>query len=503
MAMMTQLPAILVAGPFLAAFAVSIFSWLDSRYCYPITLLGLLTSLGASLGLLFQVTHTGPVHYTFAGWEPPYGIELRIDLLNGLVLILVSAVAFLNLPASWSMIRRDMHEKRGTFLALYLLLVTGLLGVTATADLFNLYVLIEITSLASYALLAMGNSGRSPLASLNYVFLGVIGASFYLLGVGYLYILTGSLNMGDVATLLPSIASSQAVLVAFVFLMVGVLIKMAFFPLHLWLPNAYTFAPLAASRVIAPLMTKVMIYVMIRLIISVFGLEYVFETLDLSQAMVWLSSLAILAGAVMALAQNELKRMLSYIIVAEIGYMVGGFWLGNQAGMTGAILHLINDALMTFCLFLAAGNLAYKLKDLHFESLQGIFRTMPLTMSGFALAGVSIIGVPPTCGFFSKWYLLLASIEAGAYGFLVALIASSLISAVLFFRIFEIGYFEPLHHGHGHDHGHGAEDAVMAEAPPTMVIVLALVALGLIAVGLASGSIVNEWILPIVPRGLM
>jgi len=499
--MLSELPAILIAGPFLAAFAVSIFTWLDSRYCYPITLIGLVVSLVSSTALLASIAQSGPIQYTFAGWSPPMGIELRIDLLNGLVLVIISCLALLNLPASRGFLQRDMPEKTGTFLALYLLFVTGLLGVTATSDLFNLYVLIEITSLASYAMIAMGASRRSPLASLNYVFIGVIGASFYLLGVGYLYIMTGSLNMSDVASLLPAIASSQAVMVAFVFCMVGVWIKMAFFPLHIWLPNAYTFAPLAASRAIAPLMTKVMIYVMIRLMVSVFGLDYIFEQLDLQQAVVGLAALAIIAGAVMALAQKELKRMLTYIIVAEIGYMVGGAWLGNQAGMTGAVLHIINDALMTFCLFLAAGNMAFVLKDLHFDNLKGLFRSMPLSMGGFALAGMSIVGIPPTCGFFSKWYLILGSLQADSHLFLVALIASSLISAVLFLRIIEKGFFEPLH-SHGQAVHHQAE-APAGEAPPMMLIVLAVATVGLFAVGLLSGSIVSNLILPVLPGGLM
>lgn len=489
----TVYPALVVIAPLLTALFCSGFSWVEKRICYPVAGAGLLVATYSAIRVLLEVLANGTVQYRMAGWAPPFGIEYRIDLLNALVLLVVSAIALVNLVASHRFVTRDMDDRSGTFYAIYLLFVTGLLGVVATGDLFNLYVLLEITSLTSYAQIAMGDQDRGPLASLNYVFIGVIGASFYLLGVGYIYIKTGSLNMVDVASILPALQDSSAILIAFIFCMIGVWIKMALFPLHIWLPNAYTYAPLPASRVIAPLMTKVMVYVMIRLMLTVFGLDYIFEKLDIAKAVVWLSTAAILAGGVMALAQRDIKKMAAYIIVSEIGYMVGGAWLGNRIGMTGSILHIMNDAVMTFALFLAAGNIAYKLKNVHFSNLEGIFAKMPWTMTGFVLAGFSIIGVPPTCGFFSKWYLVIGGIEAGAYHFVAALIISSLICAVLFFRIFEIGFFSD--ESHGHDHGHSAGPA-MAEAPVSMLIPLGITSLFLIGLGLYSGVIVNRIIHP-------
>jgi len=407
-------------------------------------------------------------------------------------LLLVSGIAFLNLIASYKSVDQEINDRAGSFYTIYLLFVTGLLGVTATGDLFNLYVLIEITSLTSYAMVALGDRDRGPLASLNYVFIGVIGASFYLLGVGYLYMQTGSLNMADVASILSGIHGSSTVLVAFILIMIGIWIKMALFPLHVWLPNAYSYSPVAFARVVAPLMTKVMVYVMIRMMITVFGLEYIFETLNLADAVVWLATIAILAGAVMAISQKNLKKMLTYIIVCEIGYMVGGAWMGNQLGMTGAILHILNDALMTFALFLAVGNMVYKLKTVNLTDLKGLFGKMPWTMTGFVLAAFSIIGVPPTCGFFSKWYLILGAFEAGAYHFAAALVISSLLCAVLFFKIFEISFFEPMSKGHGESHA----SVAIEEAPVSMLVVSGLVSLSLIIAGLYSGTIVNTIILP-------
>jgi multicomponent Na+:H+ antiporter subunit D len=422
------------------------------------------------------------------------GIEYTIDLLNAMVLLIVASIAFFNLIASYKSVEQETSDRAGSFYAIYLLFVTGLLGVTATGDLFNLYVLIEITSLTSYTMVALGDRDRGPLASLNYIFIGVIGASFYLLGVGYLYLKTGSLNMVDVANILSGLHGSSTILVAFILCMLGIWIKMALFPMHVWLPNAYSYSPVAFARIVAPLMTKVMVYVMIRLMITVFGLDYIFETLNLSEAVVWLATIAVLAGAVMALAQKNLKKMLAYIIVCEIGYMVGGAWMGNQLGMTGAILHILNDALMTFALFLAVGSMVYKLKRVDFIDLKGLFGKMPWTMAGFVLAAFSIIGVPPTCGFFSKWYLILGAFEAGAYHFAAALVISSLICAVLFFKVFEICFFEPMPEGHGH--GDSSSHVTIEEAPLSMLIVSGLVSISLIVAGLYSGTIVNTIILP-------
>ncbi len=197
----TVYPALLIIGPLLAAILCSVFTWVEKRACYPVAAAGLLLAAYSAFRVLMEVLASGTIQYRMAGWPPPIGIELRIDLMNALVLMVVACIALVNLFASHRFVSRDLADREGTFYAVYLMFVTGILGVSATGDLFNLYVLLEITSLASYALIAMGDPDRSPLASLNYVFIGVIGASFYLLGVGYIYIMTGSLNMVDVASL--------------------------------------------------------------------------------------------------------------------------------------------------------------------------------------------------------------------------------------------------------------------------------------------------------------
>jgi multicomponent Na+:H+ antiporter subunit D len=497
--MSAHYPALLVTIPLLSGFVISAAGWVNKRLCFPIAVVAVAVSAFSCVGVLLQVLQQGEVIYKLGGWDPPFGIAYHVDHLNGLVLVVVSIVALVNLIAAKRSVEEEFPEKLGPFYTLYVFTVTGLLGIVVTGDAFNLYVLLEITALSGYGLLGMGNNDRATFSTLNYLYMGTIGACFYLLGVGYLYIVTGSLNMRDIARILPALYGSKVVLAAFIICLVGVWAKMAFFPLHGWLPNAYTYASSAASGLIAPLVTKVMIYVMIRLTLTVFTPQFAFKTVAVSEPIVWLACIAIVMGAIFALAQRDLKKMLTYVIVAEVGYMVGGAWLGNRAGLTGAVLHIMNDALMTLCAFLVVGNIAYKVKGYSFDDLKGLFVKMPFTMGAFVIGALSIIGVPPTCGFFSKWYLISGAIQAGHYGFMVALIFSSLVNVILFFRVIEIGYYEPFTDHHGHDHP--AEP--MAEAPLTMLVPLYVVAAGLIVVGLYTGNIVNHIIRFVIPNSFV
>ncbi|MBW1835579.1 MAG: monovalent cation/H+ antiporter subunit D family protein [Deltaproteobacteria bacterium] len=495
--MSQQLPVLIIVVPLLSAFFITVAGWLNNRLCFPIAVISLSISLYSAIVLLSMIISTkNVIVYRLGGWPPPWGIAYNVDHLNGLFLIVVSAVALLNLIATKKNVEEDFPDKIGPFYSLYVLFVTGLLGILVTGDVFNLYVLLEIASLTGYALIGMGKD-RAPLASLNYVFMGTIGASFYLLGIGYLYLVTGSLNMNDLAAILPEIYHSRVVLFAFIICMTGLFIKMALFPLHAWLPNAYTYANSAASSLIAPLTTKVMIYVMIRITLFVFTPQFSFATLKISGAFVWLATIAIIMGSFFALSKRSLKKMLTYIIVAEVGYMVGGFWLGNRLAITGAILHIINDALMTLCVFLAAGTILYQVKNDDFVNLKGLFRKMPFSMAAFVIGALSIIGVPPTCGFFSKWYLISGAIAAGHYGFVVALLFNSLVNVVLFFRIIEIGYFEPFA-----DH-HVKDDTQIMEAPLSMLVPLMVVAVGLIVLGIYTGDIVTHIIQFAIPAQIV
>lgn len=479
-----------LAAPLLTAFFVNLLGRSSRRWIAPLTLGSLALATVGSILVLLRVLTQGAYSYTVGNWKPPYGIELLVDPLSALMLLLISAVALIASVSALKSAEQELPGREHLFFTLYLILIAGLYGLVLTADAFNLYVLLEITSITSYGLIAMGKD-RAPLASFNYIIMGSIGACFYLLGVGYLYILTGSLNMADIAVLLQGLYGTAAVATAFAFVLVGLGVKMAFFPLHGWLPNAYSLAPTGAGTMIAPLMTKVTIYLMIRVILNVFTPDYAFlHSPAVQSGIVWVAAGSILCASALALGQRDLRRMLTYIIVAEVGYMVGGVWLANANGLTGAILHIVNDALMTLCLMLAVAAISYRLGGTGFDRLQGIYRKMPVTMAAFTVGAFSMIGVPPTAGFFSKWYLILGGIDAGQWGFVAALVISSLVNAVLFFRIIEIGFF--FAPGDAHGHGHDAHHQEVREAPAQMLQPLVFAAIALIVVGLSTGPLVDN-----------
>jgi multicomponent Na+:H+ antiporter subunit D len=314
--------------------------------------------------------------------------------------------------------------------------------------------------------------------------------------VGYLYVVTGSLNMADLSQLLPTLYHSKVMLVAFAFFLVGVSLKMALFPLHVWLPDAYTYAPSAVSTLLAPLMTKVGAYVMIRIMFTVFEPRFSIELIPATTVLGWMAAGAILFGAIWALAQVDLKRMLAYILVSEVGYITLGVALANRNGLTGAILHILNDAFMMLALFLVVGAIVYRSGTREISRLRFLHRKMPFTMAAFVIAGLSVIGIPPTCGFFSKWYLILGAIDARQWFFAAVLLISSLLNVVLFFRVIEQTYFEP-----AEEHTSGGSELVIAteEAPLSMLVPILIATAGIMVFGILSGKIVSTIIQFAVP----
>ena len=494
--MSTQWPVLIVILPFLFGLFATIIGSFKKDWALPTIIIGLMGSFIAALKTLCLVAEKDQIIYKLAGWSYkkfPIGIEYAVDHLNAIVLVMITFVALLVAFYSKHSVEKELPENKVAFYTLFSMLITGLTGMTITGDAFNLYVLIEIAALSSYALIAFGRS-KAYLATFNYLIMGSIGACFYLLGVGYVFLKTGALNMGEISMMTVALHGSKAFFIGFIFIMIGVWVKMAFFPLHSWLPNAYTYAPTATSCLVAPLMTKVSVYIMLRMMVTVFSVDYTFNVLQLQQGVMILAVIAILVGSAYALLQRNLKKMLTYLVVAEIGYMVGGAWLGNKAGLVGATYHILADGLMTVCLFMAVGAIYYKLGSVSFDKLDGLMQKMPITMVGFLVAAFSMIGIPPTSGFFSKWYLIKGGIIAEQWFFVSALIISSFINAILFFRIIEIAYFGHLKDGQAHD------TYKRDEAPLSMLIPLLISAVAIVGLGLFTNEVVTNFIVPIIPN---
>lgn len=440
--MSEHFPSLIVTFPLMMAFLTYIFGIFSKKLVYPLTLFTAIVCVLMNLKLfMILLEKNSPIHYFLGGWEPPWGIEYVMDYLNVPLLCSISIIFLLLTLLTKELVRTEIgKEKMHLFYALILLQYTGLQGVTATGDAFNLYVLIEIMSFSAYGIVALGRKGAEFFA-FRYMIIGTIGACFYLLGVGHIYILTGSLNLIDLSKHLPLLSWSYALISGVLFLIVGILIKMAFFPFHVWLPDAYSYSPASVSAYLAPLSTKVAAYVLIRLIFlivtPVFGLKLrpVFDFLGI------LSAIAIMFGALMAIAQKEIRRSLCYIVLSEIAYVVIAISAMNEYGFKGAILHIINDMFMISCLFCVWCLVYLRTGNTYLDEWKGLNEILPYTMVVFVICALSIIGVPPLCGFFSKWYILLGLLAQKKWLFSAVVLASGLLNVVYFLRLIEKAYF--------------------------------------------------------------
>jgi multicomponent Na+:H+ antiporter subunit D len=364
-----------------------------------------------------------------------------VDPVSAYVLVIVSGIGAIVTPYARLSVRREVGVKQAPLLYSALLLcLAGLLGITITGDVFNLFVFLEISSISAYALIAMGPERRALHAAYKYLIMGSIGATFIVIGIGMMYMMTGTLNMADLAERLPAVGG-RTVSVAFAFMAVGISLKLALFPLHQWLPDAYTYAPSAVTAFLASTATKVAVYVLLRVFFSVFGVVFAFETMALHWTLLPLALVAVLSASLTAIYQGNVKRLLAYSSVAQIGYMILGVSLATVTGLTAGILHLFNHALIKGTLFLAMGAVMYQVGSVRIEAMQGLAKRMPWTMAAFVAGGLSLIGMPLTVGFVSKWFLVLGAIEHGYWAVAFLVLLGSLLAVVYIWKVVEAAYF--------------------------------------------------------------
>lgn len=426
----------LIAAPITLVLGRSLLTWffattISALACY------------FSWHLLAATLADGVVSYAMGGWPPPWGIELRVDAANAFILLVVSALSTLVLLYSKDSIEKEIEpSKHALYYTAHLLCLAGLHGILITGDAFNLFVFLEISSLATYTLVSLGSDRRCLTAAFRYLVMGTIGATFILIGVGMLYMKTGTLNMLDLASRIAVYESSRTINTGLAFIMVGVSIKLALFPLHMWLPGAYTYAPSAVTAFLASTATKVAVYVMIRFIFTVFGLGYVFEEMGMQLILMVLAVIAIFKCSYMAAVQSNVKTVLAYSSVAQIGYIILGISLVSVTGLMAGLIHIFNHALMKGALFMAVGAVYYRVGSVDINAFRGLGRQMPFTMAAFTIAGLSIIGVPLTVGFVSKWYLVTAALEQQHWVLAVLVLAGSLLAVVYIGRVLEAAYFQ-------------------------------------------------------------
>ncbi|MEO8506068.1 MAG: monovalent cation/H+ antiporter subunit D family protein [Betaproteobacteria bacterium] len=467
-----HLPVLQVVVPLVSAPLIVLFR--NARAGWLIAVAASTFSLGSAIAILLDVQAAGVISYAIGNWPPPWGIEYRIDAVNSFLLVLLGVVAtVVALYARTSVAAEVPEEQRYLFYAMYCLCLAGLAGITVTGDAFNVFVFLEISSLSSYVLIALARDRRALLAAYQYLILGTIGATFIVIGVGLLYLVTGTLNIRDIATRIGAVEGTRPVLAALAFLTVGISLKAALFPLHMWLPGAYAYAPSATSSFLAATATKVSLYVLLRFYFSVFGATYVFGALPMSNILLGLSLAAMFIASAAACFQSDLKRVLAYSSVAQVGYITLGISFASKTGLTAGIVHLFNHGVTKGALFMLVGAAAFRLRGVRLADMGGLARSMPITCAGIVLGGLSLIGVPGTVGFVTKWYLVLAALESGAWWIAFMPVASSLLAVVYVWRFVEVAYFRtPSEHV-----------ARLHEAPPGLLVPAGLLLVAVVYFG--------------------
>jgi multicomponent Na+:H+ antiporter subunit D len=439
-----HLPALIVIVPLLAAPVTVLLR--DGALAWGAAAAASVCAFGLAIGLALAVREVGYLSYALGSWPAPYGIELYVDSFAALILLIVtgaSSAALLIARTSLAGVVAD--DRQHLFYTAWLLALAGLTGIAVAGDAFNIFVFMEISSLATYVLIAGGPRRQALTAVFKYLILGTVGATFYLIGVGLIYMMTGTLNLADMEARIAGVAELRPILVAAGFITVGLAMKAAVFPLHLWLPGAYTHAPHVVTAFIAACSTKVALYVLLRFDFFVFQGNLADHARQFQTFVLPLAVLGMVTASIAAIFQRDIKRMLAYSSVAQIGYMLFGAGLATHTGLTAGILHMFNHALAKGTLFLAVSALAVRGAAVTLESLGGAARRTPVTTAAFVIAALSLIGIPGTAGFVSKWHLVAASLELGTVGLWLAapVVASSVLTVAYVWRAIEAAYFRP------------------------------------------------------------
>jgi multicomponent Na+:H+ antiporter subunit D len=385
---------------------------------------------------LNSIIHNGEVRYAFSGWAAPLGIEWVADGLASVILVALSLLGLLTLVYAGPMSPKDLGWRIVHYYTLILLLIAALTGIVFAGDLFNLFVFLEVAAISSYALIGVAG-GRALFAAFRYLVIGTLGASLYLLGVSYFYAASGTLNMADMADRLPFLLNSKAVVGGLLFMFIGLGIKMALVPFHAWLPEAYTYAPESISPILAALVTKVALLGWVRIIYWVLGASIIIYDIPILLLVAILGTLASVIGAVLALAQRDIKMMFAYGGISHIGIILIGVSQGNQTGFAGGIFYLLNDGVMQAGLFFLAGVAICQYGIRTVEDMGRIGKQAPWLTGSLIVLAMGMVGLPPTGGFFGKWYIILGALEANNYIAVAAVLLSTLLTLAYFVKLFE------------------------------------------------------------------
>jgi multicomponent Na+:H+ antiporter subunit D len=477
-----NLPILVVLTPLMMSLIVVLIS--NNFLSWLLTLFTTLITFIFSLLLYQEVYLHTAISYALGNWVPPLGIEYLIDKVSIIPIIIIALISFLaTFFASKIMPAEINNSSISKVYSLWLLAIAGLIGLVTTGDAFNLFVFLEISSLASVALVAMGGQKdkQALVAAYNYLILGAIGATFYVIGVGLLYGITGTLNLADLSNRIAEISDNKALIAGFGFMVIGIMLKAAVFPLHIWLPRAYAYAPSAVSVLLAATATKASLYILARILFSVFDISDNLVTYTLQYIILPLSILAMFAGTIMAIYEKDIKRLLAHSSIAQIGYITLAFAIGTKASVAAGFIHLFNHALIKGALFMAITSMGFYInKRITINNLSGLGRAMPITFVCFVICSLSLAGIPLTAGFISKLYIIKASISADGIWIAFLILASSALSVVYLWKMIEALWF------------HESPKVLNIKEKPEIYIALLMITFLNIYFGLDASIVVNS-----------
>lgn len=431
---MVHAPILIIVIPLLAAFLTHLTKYTKlKRGAEAVAAGSLILSLFFLLSMSSSIISGNTIQYNLGGWSAPIGISLAVDGLSFFFCLLVLGTGLLIIIYS---LGTYLYARR--YYSLLLIAFSGLLGVILTRDIFNLYVFFEILAVASYILITYKRKGRAMKASFKYLIMTESAWVLFLLAIAILYGLTGTLNMDIISSEIGRIYGSnpQIIYLLFSMMMIAFGIKCGMFPLHTWIPEAHSQAPTPVSGLLSGLVLKVGIYAMLRIFYLFFG--GTLFLLSFGKIIIYLGVITLILGACLALVQDEIKKLLAYSSINQIGFILVGVGLGTELGLAGALFHILNHAIIKTALFFCAGIIISQTGFWKISQLKGIWRKMPAVTFAFTILSLAVIGIPPFNGFVSKLFIIQAALIEGYFVIIFFLLVGILISAAYYFRIIQI-----------------------------------------------------------------
>ncbi len=481
--MSNHIPVLIIVLVLGASFSIPLVARWRKTLIFPAAVTPLAISFGLSLYLFYLVGQQGAFSYHLGEWEPPWGIELYVDYLGAYMIMVLSSISLPVLVFASRDIHHDIREEVVSwYYTLYLLLIGSMMGIALTNDLFNLFVFVEISAIAACGIISIKEDRKCIEASFKYLILSALGSGCVLLAVAMIYMITGYLNFDYVAATMTEALSLYPynILIALSLLIVGFGVKSALFPLHVWLPDAHSSAPSPSSAVLSGLVIKIYAVALVKMLFRVFPTA-IYEVVPVLDIVLFLSVLAVVFGSIFAMVQDDIKRMLAYSSIAQIGYVFMGIGLFGDRALVGGLLHIFNHAMMKAMLFLAAGMIIYATGIRRIKDLKGIGVRMPLTMAAFTIGAFAMVGIPGTSGFISKWFLALGALDLGRPFYVAIILLSSLLNGIYYFPIVVNAFFGSKIEPHP-EH---------KDVPASMLIPILLLAAGVIFFGFFPGPLLD------------